>query len=159
MDIKKIGEAALPIPPGVKKGRPGGTGDVDFQTVLKNAQGGEGDSRASNVADAFFPGTVIPPLAANPMGEPGRLSSLQALGTRASEALLDALDRYQTALADSRSTLKEISPLLSSLSGQARDLAEIGSRLPDSDPLRKIIGELEILSSVEVEKFNRGDYV
>jgi len=32
-------------------------------------------------------------------------------------------------------------------------------QLPPSDPLRKMMGEIGILSNVEIEKFNRGDYV
>jgi hypothetical protein len=49
--------------------------------------------------------------------------------------------------------------LVQSLAEEARGLSQWVEKLPPSDPLKKIMTEVGILSSIEVGRFNRGDYV
>lgn len=83
----------------------------------------------------------------------------QSQGTEATERTLDLLERYQVALSDPRVSLKEVYSLVQSLRQEVQELNRWSDQLPPSDPLRKIMGEIGILSNVEIEKFNRGDYV
>jgi hypothetical protein len=45
------------------------------------------------------------------------------------------------------------------LSEKVTDLQGLARTLAPADPLKKIIQEVGTLSAVEVEKFNRGEYV
>jgi hypothetical protein len=56
-------------------------------------------------------------------------------------------------------SLKEVYSLVQSLRQEVQEMDRWSDQLPPSDPLRKIMGEIGILSNVEIEKFNRGDYV
>jgi len=77
----------------------------------------------------------------------------------ATEKTLDLLEQYQKAMADPKVSLKEINPLAQALSQEIKGLNQWAQKLSSSDPLQKIIAEVGIVSSVEVEKFNRGDYI
>jgi hypothetical protein len=83
----------------------------------------------------------------------------QSQGVQATEKTLDLLERYQEALSDPQVSLKKVYPLVQSLRQEVQEINRWTDHLPPSDPLRKIMGEIGVLSSVEVEKFNRGDYV
>jgi len=72
--------------------------------------------------------------------------------------LLDKLVIYKEALGDSKKNLKEIEPIIQSLSEEVEQLKKIGEKLPSSDPLNKILIELGVLSLVEIMKFKRGEY-
>jgi hypothetical protein len=74
------------------------------------------------------------------------------------ERLLDALDAYRGKLGDRRVALKEVAPLIGEIKKQSEDLTSQAEALPDSDPLREILNQTLIVSSLEVLKFNRGDY-
>ena len=74
------------------------------------------------------------------------------------EQLLDALDAYRGKLGDRRASLKEVAPLIGEIKRQSEDLTSQAEALSDSDPLREILNQTLIVSSLEVLKFNRGDY-
>jgi hypothetical protein len=38
-------------------------------------------------------------------------------------------------------------------------MSQDAERLPANDPLKRILEEMGILAAVEVERFNRGDYI
>jgi hypothetical protein len=86
-------------------------------------------------------------------------SPLLLQGTRAAEKALDLLEQYQRAMENPRTTLREIHPLVQSLAEEMKNLDQWVEKMPPSDPLRGILTEAGILSSVEIEKFNRGDYI
>ena len=49
--------------------------------------------------------------------------------------------------------------MVQSLRQEVQELNRWSDILAPSDPLRKIMGEVGILSKVEIEKFNGGDHV
>ncbi len=75
------------------------------------------------------------------------------------ENFLDTLDEYQHKLGDPRVTLKDIHPLISDMAAERENLISSFNSLPDGDKLKDILNRTLITSSVEVIKFNRGDYV
>ena len=75
------------------------------------------------------------------------------------EQFLDLLESYTQALFDPKKTLKEIASLVKSLESEKEKLAELGENLPDGDVLKYIVNQTLILSTIEVLRFNRGDYL
>ncbi len=74
------------------------------------------------------------------------------------ERLLNILDEYRQKLGDREVALGEIDPLISKISKQSERLTTKINSLPEGDPLKEILNQALIISSLEVMKFNRGDY-
>ena len=164
MDVKKVDGGILSAMAG-KKGKKEELEGLDFQKLLQEAQSNGKLDEAGSAPKASVGGTEfldhsvisIPPVNLAP--ELLETSALRSQGASAAEKTLDLLDQYQKAIADPKVSLKEISPLVQSLSEEIKGLTQWTEKLPSSDPLQKITAEVGILSSVEVEKFNRGDYI
>ena len=75
------------------------------------------------------------------------------------ERLLEILGKYQRKLADPVITLREISPLIQQLETCNKGLVSALDALADGDDLKDILNQVIIASTVEVVRFNRGDYV
>ena len=92
-----------------------------------------------------------------------RLNGFQTRGENPvierAERLLDVLGEYQRKLADPVFTLRDISPLVQQLETLNTDLVPEIDVLADGDELKDIVSEVIIASTVEVVRFNRGDYV
>ena len=133
----------------------------DFQKLLGEAAQKLGET-----------GRSVSVSASPQISEPGALSALSPLlpfpqgieqvrseSMHATTVLLDALEQYQNALSDPQTPLKGIEGTLHSLARGVKELNLLSDRLPSSDPLQKIMTEVGIISAVEIERFNRGDYV
>lgn len=76
------------------------------------------------------------------------------------EALLNKLDAFSSALADPDNTLKDIEPLLMDIKEEADALNEtIKSADQSQDGLKSVAEQSTLLAQVEYQKFFRGDYV
>ena len=75
------------------------------------------------------------------------------------EKFLDILEEYQNKLLDPRATLRDIRPLIERMETEKETLAPVLNSLPPGDGLKDILNDALITSSLEVIKFNRGDYV
>lgn len=74
------------------------------------------------------------------------------------ERLLDTLETYQQKLGDRQVELSQMDPLIADIKKQSEGLASKADTLPDGDPLREILNQTLIVSSLEVLKYSRGDY-
>jgi len=164
MDVKEIKGANLSGMAGAK-GKKEEMEGLDFQKLLQEAQsnrkpaeGATSPTTAPGQAD-FFADSVLALPSLNLVPQPVEAPVLRARGIEATEKAMDLLEKYQRAMADPEISLKEVDPLVQSLSRELKGLAGWAEQLPASDPLQKIMTDLRILSSVEVEKFNRGDYI
>jgi hypothetical protein len=139
--------------------------DLDFQNILKEAQAKTND--------------FGPKLSATSLGEPQKstqnyllhapstgvssgpdnVAEARLQGIRFTEKALELLEAYQKSMADLEVPLKEIDPMIQSLSKEIDALDKLSKSLPPSDPLQKILTEAGILSTVEIEKFKRGEYI
>jgi len=75
------------------------------------------------------------------------------------DGFLDVLDRYRSGLANSQMTLKDLDPLLQQIDAEKEQLSVMNKQLPEGNPLKPILEEALITATLEVVKFNRGDYV
>lgn len=74
------------------------------------------------------------------------------------ERLLDTLDEYRQKLDNPEIRLREMNPLIDKIDKQTERLTTELDSLPEGDGLREILNQALITSSLEVVKFNRGDY-
>ena len=74
------------------------------------------------------------------------------------ERLLDTLDEYRQKLGNPDVRLREMDPLINRIDKQTVRLTTELDSLPEGDGLREILNQALIASSLEVVKFNRGDY-
>ena len=75
------------------------------------------------------------------------------------ERLLDLLDEYQQKLANPVFTLRDISPLIDELKADNKRLVSSVHSLSEGDELKNILSQIIVTASVEIIKFNRGDYM
>lgn len=106
---------------------------------------------------------VLPTLGSSISGLSGLLG-VQGLDQIRSQSIemitttLNLLEQYGKAIADFRISLKEIHPFIQALSQEISRLNTLSEKLSPTDPLKKILAEVGIVSTVEIEKFYRGDY-
>lgn len=75
------------------------------------------------------------------------------------ERLLDLLGEYQQKLANPSFTLRDISPLIDELKADNKRLVSSVKSLAEGDELKNILNQVIVTASVEIIKFDRGDYV
>ena len=75
------------------------------------------------------------------------------------DRFLDVLDQYRSGLADPNMTLKNLFPLLQQVETEKEQLDAISKNLPEGNRLKPILDEALVTGTLEVVKFNRGDYV
>lgn len=73
--------------------------------------------------------------------------------------LLNLLDHYRKQLADPRVTLRSIEPIVSTIAKEKEQLSAVLDTLPNDDGLKDIVHRTLIAASLEVMKYNRGDYI
>ncbi len=164
MDVKEIDSGTLSAMAG-KKGKREELDGPDFQKLLQEAQsnwkpGQAGNSPEGSVGrDEFWVNSLSPIPSVELRPGLQETSILRSQGTQATERALDLLEQYQKAMADPQVSLKQVNPLIQALSQEVKGFAQWAENLPSSDPLREILTEIGALSSVEIERFNRGDYI
>ena len=75
------------------------------------------------------------------------------------ENFLNILEQYRNKLLDPQSSLRDIHPLIQRMETEQEALAPVLNSLPPGDGLKDILNDALVTSSLEVIKFNRGDYV
>jgi hypothetical protein len=164
MDIKRIISGGIPIP-GTKQQGTSETSQLDFQKLLQEAKINnkvENLPAASPLSKEVGEIPSDPALAVralNILAGQSEVPQVRSQGIKAAENALSLLERYQEAIADPQMTLKKVDPLVQSLSQNVNDLTSLSDQLPASDPLKEIIREIGIVSMVEVQKFNAGEYI
>ncbi len=72
---------------------------------------------------------------------------------------LDTIEEYSEKLARTGNSLKDVSPLIAKIESETQHLKSFSDSLSQEDELKSLVEEALIRSSVEVIKFNRGDYL
>lgn len=126
--------------------------DTAFQTILKQTVGrSAGAQQAPPVAYPFAPQAV------RPIVMPETNSALPLVDCL--DRLVDRLENYQQKLADPHASLKSIQPLLNDIAASTDKLVPELERLDEGDPLKDILNRSLMTASLEIARFNRGDYL
>ena len=166
----KINETLLRSSPVVdsKKGEKGKIKEFDFQKIMKEADEKlkEADGKvvlpqAEKMPDSVLIPESIPRISIQAVNhlELGKATELRSQSIEKTEKALEILETYQKALSDPEMELKKIDPIVRALSEEVKNLNALSGKLPISDPLQKLLTEVGIVSTVEIEKFNRGEYI
>jgi hypothetical protein len=75
------------------------------------------------------------------------------------EGFLGLIETYRDKLADPRIPLRDIQAIVREMELEVSALAPVLESIPDDDALKDILRQALTASTVEVVKFNRGDYV
>ena len=75
------------------------------------------------------------------------------------ERILDVFEEYQTKLGDPNVFLKDLSPIINRMEKETKNLLPILDTLPEGDEMKDILNRILIQSTVEILRFNRGDYL
>ena len=73
--------------------------------------------------------------------------------------LLNLLDNYRDQLADPKVTLRRIEPVINRIEKEKELLSSVLESLPNEDGLKGIVNRTLITASLEVIRYNRGDYI
>jgi hypothetical protein len=102
---------------------------------------------------------------------PSSISALAAVGFEAElpedkfstinqvENLINLLDDYRKKLADPAITLRSIEPVMKTIVKEKDQLSLLLDSIPNENGLKDIVNRTLITASLEVIKFNRGDYI
>jgi Class II flagellar assembly regulator len=160
MDIKKIINGTSAVTE-LNQKRKSESGQLDFQKVLKDAK--SNTSVAGQSAPSASRGVeeipADPAYAIQALSGPEQINQIRSQGVERAENTLTILEQYQKAMGDPQTSLKNVNGLIQSLSQEVNGLHRLSEKLPSSDPLQKIMNEIGIVSAVEIEKFNRGEYI
>jgi hypothetical protein len=124
---------------------------ASFQEVLQSAQG---LSSSTSAGEIKFPPVIEIPII--PVEANQEMANRQVVVQI--ENLLSLLEDYQQKMEDSAISLKEVYPLIERLESENKKLRPILETLPDGT-LKEILNSAMVTSSVEVIKYNRGDYL
>jgi hypothetical protein len=139
--------------------------EVDFQHLLNDARARRSEGHQATpppftsreVENLSIPVLSVPSL--NGASETKEMNQVRSQGIKATEDTLGILEQYQRAIGDPGKTLRQMDSLVQSLSHEVENLKTLAEKVPSSDPLQKIMADLGIVSTVEIEKFSRGEYV
>ena len=75
------------------------------------------------------------------------------------EKFLDIMEEYSEKLNNPNFTPKDISPLISKIESEQRDLSVLAESFDKNNGLKGLLDAALIRSTTEIIKFNRGDYL
>ena len=73
--------------------------------------------------------------------------------------LLNLLDNYRNQLADPQVTLRSMEPVIKMIDKEKEQLSSVLDSLAEGDGLKDIVNRTLVTASLEVMKYNRGDYI
>ena len=117
------------------------TTDADFKNILK-----ESVEKSTEKPSEIQPATLLDPISAirfNPLSPQDKNITVERV-----ENLLNLLENYRQQLKNPNVTLRTIEPLSAKLDS-----------IPNEDGLKDLLNQTLIAASLEVIKFNRGDYI
>ena len=133
--------------------RPDKPADNEFGTMLKDAINNEPSrTNSENMKPQMI--NSIPNIQTNPL-----FAVQDNPIVEQTENFLDILEEYRNKLLDPQDTLRDIHPLIQRMETEQEVLAPVFNSIPPGNGLKDILNDALITSSLEVIKFNRGDYV
>jgi hypothetical protein len=121
-----------------------------FQRILQS----EREKAVLRESVALPPSPALPDLSMVYSGNPGEKSLVLE-----AESMLDLLEDYQKQMENPLLTLKDVYPLVERMERETERLSPVLESLPEGSAIKDILNRILVASSVEVIKFNRGDYL
>ena len=126
--------------------------NADFKNILK-----ESVENSTENPSKIQPSTLMDPVSAirfNPLSTQDKSIMVERI-----DNLLNLLDNYRQQLSDPHVTLRTLEPVINSIAKEKDQLSGLLDSLPNKDGLKHILNQTLITASLEVIKFNRGDYI
>jgi hypothetical protein len=128
------------------------TPNADFKDILK-----ESVENAPENPSKIQPSTSMDPVSAirfNPLAPQDKNITVKRIHN-----FLNLLDNYRQQLSDPHVTLRTLEPVMNTIAKEKDQLSGLLDSLPNEDGLKHILNQTLITASLEVIKFNRGDYI
>ncbi len=128
------------------------TPNADFKNILK-----ESVENSTESPSKIQPSTLMDPASAihfNPLSTQDKNITVERVHN-----LLNLLDKYRQQLSDPYVTLRKLEPMMNTIAKEKDQLSGLLDSMPNDDGLKHILNQTLITASLEVIKFNRGDYI
>ena len=128
------------------------TPNADFKNILK-----ESVENSTKNPSKIQPSTLMDPISAirfNPLSTQDKNITVERI-----DNLLNLLDNYRQQLSDPHVTLRTLEPMMNTIAKEKDQLSGLLDSMPNDDGLKHILNQTLITASLEVIKFNRGDYI
>jgi len=128
------------------------TPNADFKNILK-----ESVEKSTESPSKIQPSTLMDPVSAirfNPLSTQDKNITVERVHN-----LLNLLDNYRQQLSDPHVTLRTLEPMMNTIAKEKDQLSGLLESMPNDDGLKHILNQTLITASLEVIKFNRGDYI
>jgi hypothetical protein len=126
--------------------------DANFKNILK-----ESVENSTKNPTKIQPSTLMDPVSAirfNPLSTQDRNITVERI-----DNLLNLLENYRQQLSDPHVTLRTLEPVMNTIAKEKDQLSGLLDSMPNEDGLKHILNQTLITASLEVVKFNRGDYI
>lgn len=126
--------------------------NADFKHILK-----ETVENSNKNPSKIQPNTLMDPVSAirfDPLSTQDKKITVERIHN-----LLDLLDNYQKQLSNPHITLRKLEPVMKTIAKEKDQLSGLLDSMPNADGLKDILNQTLITASLEVIKFNRGDYI
>ena len=126
--------------------------NADFKNILK-----ESVENSTENPSKIQPSTLMDPVSAirfNPLSTQDKNIMVERI-----DNLLNLLDNYRQQLSDPHVTLRTLEPVMNTIAKEKDQLSGVLDSMPNEDGLKHILNQTLITASLEVIKFNRGDYI
>ena len=125
---------------------------TDFKEVLEKAQ--IGSQTTANCGIALPPSMQVPVISLSPVDSSAEKKLISEV-----DDFLNLMEEYQNKMEDPAVSLKQIQPLVEKMGTETERLRSTLETLPEASTMKDILNRALVASSVEVIKFNRGDYL
>ena len=128
------------------------TPNADFKNILK-----ESVENSTKKPEKIQPPNLMDPISAirfNPLSTQDKSITVERI-----HHLLNLLENYRRQLNNRQVTLKTIEPAMNTIAEEKDQLSRVLDSMPNEDRLKDILNQTLITASLEVIKFNRGDYI
>jgi hypothetical protein len=125
---------------------------AEFKNILKESV----EKSTENPAE-IQPTTLLDPISAirfNPLSIQDKNITVERV-----ENLLNLLEKYRQQLKDPKVTLRNLEPIMNTIGEEKNQLSAKLDSISNEDRLKDILNQTLITASLEVIKFNRGDYI
>ena len=126
--------------------------DKEFGTIFKERI--ESHSGLDHATQKTWTINVVPEIRPNILAPDEKALIISRV-----DSFLDIMSKYRQDLENTQVDIKDIYPLVNKMKEERESLVPVLNSLPDGDGLKDILNQALIISSLEIIKFTRDDYL